>query len=201
MAEIKAILFDLGGVLVDFTGLEAVRPLMADDPGAEAVKAKWGASQAIHDFEHGRIDAAAFAAAFVAEWRLTVPAETFMPTFESWVSGPRPGVTDLIAALRRRLTVGCLSNTNAAHWRKIMDLCGLAGHLDRPYGSFQVGMMKPSAALFDHVCADLGVAPDQVLFFDDGMGNVEGARAAGLEAEHATSVADLRNALGARGLI
>lgn len=201
MSEIKAILFDLGGVLVDFTGLEDVRPLMADDPGAAAVRAKWGSSQAIQDFEHGRIDDAAFAAAFVDEWGLTVPAETFLPTFTNWVSAPRPGATELIADLRRRHTVGCLSNTNAAHWRKIMDGGGLAGHLDRPYGSFQVGMMKPNPALFAHICADLAVAPGQILFFDDGLGNVEGARAAGLEAEHATSVASLRRILAARGLI
>ena len=198
---IKAVLFDLGGVLVDFVGLEEVRPLMRNDPGADAVKAKWGSSTAIQDFEHGRIDADAFAGAFVEEWGLTIAPGDFLPVFESWVSGPRPGVAELCKTLRRTLTVACLSNTNAVHWARMMERQGLGAHLDRAYASHLLGMMKPAQAIFDHVCRDMGIAPGETLFFDDGAGNVEGARAAGLEADQATSIADVKRALTARGLL
>ena len=54
---------------------------MQEDPGADAVKAMWATSTAIQDFEHGRIEADAFAEAFVAEWSLRIPADAFLPIF------------------------------------------------------------------------------------------------------------------------
>lgn len=201
MAPIEAILFDLGGVLVDFTGIEAVRRLMRSDPGPAAAKARWGASRAIQDFEHGRIEADAFAEAFVEEWDLAVGPAEFMDAFQIWVSGPRDGVAELLEALRRRRLVACFSNTNAVHWRRMMQDGELRDSLDRAYASFEIGMMKPSAAAFAHVSADMGVPLERVLFFDDGAGNVAGAIAAGLQAELAESVADLRRHLATRGLL
>lgn len=201
MTAITAILFDLGGVLVDFTGVEAARRLARTDPGADAAKALWGESTAIQDFEHGRVDADAFARAFVREWDLAISPETFLPMFATWVSGPRPGVADLLADLRGRYAVACFSNTNPIHWRRMAVDHGLLDRLDHAYASFEIGMMKPRPEAFAHVAADMGRRPDEVLFFDDGAGNVAGARAAGFEAEQAAGVDDLKRLLAARGLV
>lgn len=198
---IKAILFDLGGVLVDFTGVEAVRALMRADPGADGAKQRWATSQAISDFEHGRCDADAFAAAFVSEWDLTVSPAAFLDAYRNWVTPPRPGVTDLLSRLRQRHRLGCFSNTSPVHWQEMVVASGLKGYLDHAYASFEIGMMKPRAEAFAHAADDMGVAPAEILFFDDSPANVDGARAAGMEADQATSVADLRRILGARELL
>lgn len=198
---VTTILFDLGGVLVDFTGTEDVRQWMQDDPGAEGAKSLWGTSAAIQDFEHGRIDEDAFAEAFVAEWRLTIPPDRFKWEFRSWVTGPRPGAFGLLERLRARYQVACFSNTNAAHWHGMVVASGLIERLDKAYASFELGMMKPSEAAFAHVAGDLGREPHEILFFDDGAGNVEGARVAGLEADQVKSLAEIERVLAARGLI
>lgn len=74
---------------------------------------------------------------------------------------------------------------------------------DRLYFSCDIGAAKPSAAFFEHIVADLGVAPGMVLFLDDQPGNVAGARSVGLVAErwtHHDGVADLRAILQEHGV-
>jgi FMN phosphatase YigB (HAD superfamily) len=48
--------------------------------------------------------------------------------------------------------------------------------------SHEIGARKPEPAAFRSVVADMGLAPDRVLFFDDSAENVAGARACGLRA-------------------
>lgn len=200
MTDIKAVLFDVGGVLVDFTGVDAVVGLTRLPMSLSAAKTKWGVSEAILDFEHGRTDEATFAADFVREWDLTLTPDAFLSAFRGWISGPRPGVMAMLKALQPHVVRACFSNTGSIHWRQFGD-DGLFEELDHAYASFQIGMMKPSAEAFQHVVADMGLSPETVLFFDDGAANVDGARRAGLQAEAATSLHDLRQALQARGLL
>ena len=70
--------------------------------------------------------------------------------------------------------------------------------LDGAYYSCDIGAAKPSTAFFEHIVADLGLTPDQLLFIDDQPGNVAGARSAGLAAErwtHDDGVIRLRDVL------
>lgn len=75
--------------------------------------------------------------------------------------------------------------------------------LDGAYYSCDIGAAKPSAAFFAHIVADLGLAPEQLLFIDDQPGNVAGARAAGLAAEawtHQDGIGRLRDVLDAHAI-
>ncbi len=59
---------------------------------------------------------------------------------------------------------------------------GFYREFDRLYISYRLGKGKADATLFDDVVADLGVRPAQALLLDDNLGNVERARARGLDA-------------------
>ncbi|MFC7406675.1 HAD family hydrolase [Georgenia alba] len=52
--------------------------------------------------------------------------------------------------------------------------------LDGTYYSCDLGVAKPDPAYFDQVLADLRADPDDVLFIDDGVGNVEVAQSLGI---------------------
>ena len=67
--------------------------------------------------------------------------------------------------------------------------------------SGEVKLMKPEPAIFRLACERFGYAPDELLFVDDGLRNVEAARAEGWDAHHFTDPAALRPALEARGLL
>jgi len=55
------------------------------------------------------------------------------------------------------------------------------------FTSCDIGLRKPEAAAFAHIVSEIGVPASRILFFDDTLENVEGARACGLQAVHVTS--------------
>ena len=56
-------------------------------------------------------------------------------------------------------------------------------------------MRKPKAEAYDYVVRAIGVSANRIVFFDDTVENIEGARARGLQAVHVKSGADLADAL------
>ena len=56
--------------------------------------------------------------------------------------------------------------------------------LDVSCYSCELGAVKPESAFFDRALHLIGARPEEVLFVDDSLPNVEGARANGLAAEH-----------------
>ncbi len=88
------------------------------------------------------------------------------------------------------------SNTNPAHERFwAVEYRETLKPLRKVFVSSTIGLRKPDKAAFDHVAREMGVAPACILFFDDALINVEGARAAGLQAVHVRGPADVPEAL------
>lgn len=76
--------------------------------------------------------------------------------------------------------------------------------LDRFRGvtvSARIGLMKPDEAIYQHHARTFGLDPARTLFFDDVMANVEGARAAGWNAEQFTTPEKLRADLERHGVL
>ena len=67
--------------------------------------------------------------------------------------------------------------------------------------SFELGLVKPDQEIYEAVMRTTGLAGDAILFLDDNAINVEGARAAGLDAAQATGVESARSILEKRGLL
>ena len=70
---------------------------------------------------------------------------------------------------------------------------GTLGDLfEQVFVSGELGTVKPSAEIFEHVMAELGVTPEQTVFIDNKAENVEGAQSLGIAGHVYTSAADLR---------
>jgi putative hydrolase of the HAD superfamily len=63
------------------------------------------------------------------------------------------------------------------------------------FTSFEIGRRKPDRAAYEHVAEAIGTAPGRILFLDDVIENVRGARAAGMQAVHVRSPADVARAV------
>ena len=197
----KAILFDLGGVLIDFIGLREVAKLLPHDPGPSEIRNRWIASEAIIQFERGGCSAEEFARNFVDEWDLSMNHARFLTMFQGWIEPPFPGVETLLAGLRQSYVLAYLSNTNELHWHTMLDQSGLRKSLDKHYASHLIGAVKPDPAIFAHVSKDMECDPSEIVFFDDGMENVVGARRAGLRAHQVQGFGELRAKAAQLGLI
>jgi len=74
------------------------------------------------------------------------------------------------------------------------------GHFREIYLSSSIGLRKPEAEAYDHVIKAIGLPASRIVFFDDSIGNIEGAKARGLAAVHVTSPDDVARALAALGI-
>jgi HAD superfamily hydrolase (TIGR01509 family) len=192
----ELLLFDLGGVLVEYTGLREMRRLLdgdvSDDEFARLVEATrlcWG------NFECGRMTPDEFLDEFVSVWPLAVTRERFESEFQTWTRGLLPGAEETLAELRPRYRLAALSNSNALHWRRITGDLVLPSLMERVFGSHEIGWRKPAREAYIHVLAELNVRPRQTVFFDDLQENVQAARDQGMQAYRVAGVAELRRCL------
>jgi putative hydrolase of the HAD superfamily len=195
------LLFDLGGVLVEFSGIEGLRGLLRTPADATAIRQRLVVCRLLRQFEVGTLDPSAFAEAFVAEWDLVVPPATFLAEFRSWSRGLLPGARELLDALRPRYRLAALSNSNEVHWDRNTTDLGITALFDSAYSSHQLGCHKPEPAIYREALARLGVPADRVVFFDDFEPNVVGARSEGIRAFQVGGVAQLTACLREHGFI
>jgi glucose-1-phosphatase len=109
---IRALVFDLAGVLLDFGGPESLHKLSDGRIGDEEFFRFWAEAKCAHDFHCGRCTPEEFARQAVRELGLGVTSERFLAEYNTWLRGLYPGAPELLEGLRPQHRVACLSNTD-----------------------------------------------------------------------------------------
>jgi len=199
--RIEALLFDLGRVVIDLDQARAHARWaeLASVPMSDIaalVRERILAKEAYCRHERGEISDAQFFAHLRQQLKLALSDAQFVDGWNSIFIGEIPGIRRVLANLQGLLPLYAFSNTNVAHhayWsRHFRDLLA---PFRKIYLSHEIGARKPEPAAFRTVVADMGLAPDRVLFFDDSAENVAGARACGLMAVEVTTAAQIEAAL------
>jgi putative hydrolase of the HAD superfamily len=199
---IDAVVFDLAGVLLEFAGVESVARLSGGRIGPAEFARFWGSPWADALYK-GECSPEEFAAGAVAAFGLSVSPGALLREFRTWLRGPYPGALELVAEVRDRLPVACLSNTNCLDVARFRAELQFDRRFDYCFFSNEIGLRKPDPACYAHVLERLGLSaePSRVVFFDDSAACVEGARDAGMLACQATSIASLRGHLEPLGVL
>ena len=200
MVQWDLLLFDLGGVLVYFDGITPLRKLTQNRLDPDSIRRLWLVSPWTREFQKGRCSPVEFAAGFVKENNLDINPQEFLQQFESWEHGLMPGAAELLQELRVNYKIGCLTNNNELHWNIHVNKIKITPLFHVRYVSHLIGMVKPDAEIFNHVIKDRGVAPQRIVFFDDNIECVEGARKAGMTAFHTDGIQQVRDRLGEIGI-
>ena len=200
IAGFDLVLFDLGGVLIELSGVGAMRDLAGIGNDVELWE-RWLSCPGVRAVERGECTAEEFAAGMVDEWKLSVTPQEFLDAFRVWPVGPMPGAEALVADVAKVVAVGCLSNTNSLHTEERFSRWGIFATFEPRFLSHELGVLKPDRDLFDRVAQLAGLAPERILFLDDNVINVDGARAAGFAAETARGVDEAREVLIAAGVL
>jgi HAD superfamily hydrolase (TIGR01509 family) len=179
VGDIKAVLFDMGGVIVQLDSLETL--LGPSSLTSDKIWNQWILSEAVQQFERGMCKVEQFADRIVDELGLEGSATDFIERFMNFPQGLYPGAVEMVASVPARITTGVLSNTNALHWDAQKDAEVVRSLCERSYLSYAIGLAKPERDIFDYAIADLGVRADQVLFIDDNQINVDGAKTTGMQ--------------------
>ncbi|MEH6403535.1 MAG: HAD-IA family hydrolase [Sneathiella sp.] len=178
----KVLLFDLGGVVINWTGLQEMQKLLKGSFELEEIRLKMVANDKIKQFEKGQCSAEDFAQSFIADFNLPFEPHEFLGVWASWVGKPYEGVWDKLNSLKSDFKLVCVSNTNEVHWHQLLTEIGIEDIFEHCYASHLLHMSKPDPGVFETILADLDVAPEDVCFFDDATENIVAAEAFGLHA-------------------
>lgn len=94
----------------------------------------------------------------------------------------REGMLAYLEGLSRSARVVFLSNTNLLHWNRLLKLSDFELARYEAFLSFDMGLAKPSKAIFEKMLLEADIDPEGALFVDDRRENVDQAKACGLEA-------------------
>ena len=195
--SIRAVLFDLGGVVLDspldaFAAYERDLGLPANTLNRAIVAAGSGGAWA--RLERGELSMSEFFKAFDAELAggaVRVSAEALMAKVADNTQ-LRPAMLTAIRTIRGAgLKVAALTN-NWASDDQFQKMDVLRAEFDVFIESAKVGLRKPDPRIYHLACSALDVAPSDVVFLDDIGGNLKAARALGMTT---IKVVDFREAL------
>ena len=190
---IKNLLFDLGGVIMDIERKNCVAAFerlgMTDADSFISGHKQNGPFLAL---ESGQIDEAQFCEGM----RKLLPGnptdKQICDALMQYLIGiPEERLSDLLE-LRKRYKVYMLSNTNPVMWNGFIvqefrkQGKEMEDYFDGIVTSFDAKACKPDAEIFRYAERTLGIKPEETIFFDDALPNIEGARALGFNVAHVT---------------
>ena len=183
MQPVRAVIFDLGGVVID-SPLHAIsryeREIGIPAGVINRVVVDTGPRGAWSRLERGELAMPDFQRAFEAELLAaghTISAAAMMARIAE--CEPRPAMLEAIRRIRARgLKAGALTNNWVDGEREPTH--ALQELFDAFVESSQVGLRKPDPRIYALVCAALDVEPHEAVFLDDIGRNLKAARALGM---------------------
>jgi len=196
--QYKVILFDLGGVLLRLNDPIATFGL---DIELSEFKDRWLQSPSVRKYESGGMNHDEFARNIVAEAALPYDSDEFIRRFDAWPDRLFDETLIVLQAIPPKFHRALLSNINPLHWRRDEIEGQLTGYFDHTFLSYETGLIKPDHDAFDLVVKSFDCSPDEVLFFDDSLMNVEAAAEYGLHAVLAIGIDDVKETLENRRIL
>ena len=197
-----AVVFDLGGVLVDWDPRHLYRQLF-DDPDemesflAEVTTAEWNSHQ-----DAGRPWSEAVELLVAEHPQRRELIEAFHRRWPEMLAGEIPGTVDVLADLRAAgVRLIALSNWSAETFPVARERFDFLAWFEGIVISGDVGVNKPDPRIFDHLTEEFGIEPAAAVFIDDSSANVDAAKALGFRAIRFTDAAALRRELTRLGLL
>jgi len=191
---LDAIIFDLGGVLVDVDFRRAVdRWARAAGVPAQTLLARFSRDEAYCAHERGELEDAGYFAHLRSALGLQVSDADMLAGWNAVLGEPLPGIEPLVQRLASEYPLYVFSNTNPAHIAHFTPRYGLLTHFRKVVTSCELGERKPEPEAFRRLMALIGAK--QAVFFDDLEENVLGARRAGLNAFQVTRLDDISRAI------
>jgi 2-haloacid dehalogenase len=181
---LRAVIFDIGNVLLRWDP-EAHYDRVLGRPAREALFAAV-------DLEamNLRVDAGEDLAEVVEQTAAAHPehAAQIRIWHDDWLQMCQPDIPEtavLLRALRRRgMPVHALSNFGVSTFALAQRTYPVLREFDRLFVSGHLGLLKPDPAIYAHVEAETGLAPEALLFIDDRADNVAAAQARGWNVHH-----------------
>lgn len=196
----KAIIFDLGKVLVPFDFMLGYRALEQHCPHPiTEIRRRIAACGLVERLEKGLIEPRDFVEQLSKALDLDIDYDAFCRIWGCIFSGQL--IPDqVLASLAARYRLLLLSNTNEIHFQTIREKYGFLGHFHELVLSFEVHSMKPEPEIFRAAIERAGCSPKECFYTDDIEAFVVAAREQGIDAVQFESPAQIEREMNARGI-
>jgi FMN phosphatase YigB (HAD superfamily) len=197
----KAVIFDLGRVLVNFDFKRGYQALEGLCPyRAAEIPARLATGDLVLRFETGLIEPRDFVAQMSAVLDLTIDYEHFCGIWSS-IFTETLVPERMLAGLAARYRLVLLSNTNAIHFEGLRETHAmLLRHFHSLVLSYEAKAMKPQPEIFQAAIARAECRPEECFYTDDILDYVKAARTLGIDAVQFESLAQLERELTVRGI-
>jgi putative hydrolase of the HAD superfamily len=180
-AAIRNVVFDLGGVLVDWRPQALIDAFYDEAELRAALRREAFQHPDWVEFDRGTLDEATVAARIAA--RLGRPPAELALLFERIreMLRPIPDAVEIVHGLRARggLSLYVLSNMAEPIFRHVEKRSGFFSLFDGVVISGAIRLVKPEPAIFEHLAQRFAIAPRETVFIDDLPANVAAARELG----------------------
>ncbi len=189
---IKALVFDLGNVLINFDWKIAESRLnqIQSELGTSITKFLYENDSIIENLEKGKITEDEFLTTIKLKFQPSLDKETIAKIF-SEIFWENKQLTKLLPELKKNYKLYLLSNTNIIHRKFGWEHYEFLKHFDKLFLSYEIGAVKPEIEIYNFVINSTQLSPDEVLYIDDIEEYVSAAKNLGWNALHFRSNEEL----------
>ena len=201
-ARRPVIVYDLGGVLIDWNPRHLYRELFEDEATmewflAEVCHGAWNEEQ-----DRGRTFAAGIEEAAARHPDRRALIEAYFARWGEMMAGEIEGAVAILAELKNAgYELHALTNWSAETFPFARERFAFIEWFESILVSAEVGLIKPDPAIFQLLLERIGRTPAECIYIDDNPKNVAGAAALGFDGIAFASAEQLRDALVRRGLL
>lgn len=202
MKDLRNIVFDLGGVIIDLDRDQAVRRF--EEIGvsdAEQLIDAYEQKGVFLELENGTIGVDEFCTKLSDHVGRFLSFQDIEWAWMGFIIDIPQYKLDYILKLREHYKVYLLSNTNPIiqGWARSESFTSagfpITAYFDKMYTSYELGITKPSQKIFELMIKDSNMIPSETLFVDDGKSNIEIAQKLGFKTYMPENKEDWRDAI------
>lgn len=199
----SVVVFDLGGVLLNWDPRHLYRKLFAGDDAAMEAFLRDVCTEAWNECQDaGRTFAEATAELLPAHADKAHLIHAFGARFDEMIPGAIGGTVDIVRALKRsRVPVYALTNWSAETFPSQRARFDFLAEFDGIVVSGEEGVIKPDVRIFRILLDRYSIDPHAAVFIDDNPANASAAGTLGIHGIHFRSPELLRRELEALGLL
>jgi len=189
LKDYPTIVFDLGEVIIDLQPEKVIEGLVevTGNENGQYLRDLIISSPELYQFEVGKITEEEFLFAVNSHLQSAMTITKFQEIWNKMLKPVAKEKVELLNGLRKNHKILFLSNTNITHQkefdRMISEHHGIEAleHLvDEALYSHLVGMRKPEPEIYELLVEKAGSKPDEIVFIDDRVENIESAKKLGI---------------------
>lgn len=189
--NIKNIVFDLGGVLINLDFDRALKAFKkAGFENIEEQLQSFNREGIFMQYELGNISSDEFRSAIREKANVALTDREIDDMWNLILVNIPHEKLKLILELRSKYMVYLLSNTNQIHWEYTCENAftyhgfRVNDYFEETFLSFEMHLAKPDKTIFEKMLQDANLIPEETLFIDDSKANCKAAECVGIHAHH-----------------